>query len=225
MGPLGSGGFNEIPAFFAEKSVIINRNSESMASNKAQTVATAMLFETGLGFLGVLVAWLGGISLQQHLSISLDAVLRGLIASLPMIVLLFAAYEVDWLPLVKLRRDVELVVREIFAGCGWLEFLLVSLAAGVGEEILFRGALQPLFISWTNPWIGVALASLLFGLAHAMSKTYFLAATVIGVYFGWLMLAYDDLVAPIVAHGFYDFVALVYVQYRAQDQRRVPPAD
>ncbi|TWU17830.1 CPBP family intramembrane glutamic endopeptidase [Bythopirellula polymerisocia] len=196
-----------------------------MASTKAQTVATAMLFETGLGFLGVLVAWLGSISLQQRLSLSLDAVLRGLIASLPMIVLLFAAYEVEWQPLVKLRRDVEQVVRIIFAGCGWPEFLLVSLAAGVGEEILFRGALQPLLISWTNPWFGIVIAALLFGLAHAMSTTYFLAATVIGIYFGWLMLAYDDLVAPMVAHAFYDFVALVYVQYRAREDRNSPPAD
>ena len=196
-----------------------------MANTKAQTVATAMLFETGLGFLGVFVAWLGGVSLKQHLSSSLDAVLRGLIASLPMIVLLFAAYEMDWRPVVKLRRDVELVVRELFTGCSWIELLLVSLAAGVGEEILFRGALQPLFISWTNPWIGVALAALLFGLAHEMSRTYFLAAALIGVYFGWLMLAYDDLVAPMVAHGFYDFVALVYVQFRARDQRREPPAE
>lgn len=196
-----------------------------MSSNKAQTVAIAMLFETGLGFLGVLVAWLGSIPLQGRISITLDAVLRGLIASLPMIVLLLAAYEVDWQPLVKLRRNVELAVRELFAGCGWLEFLLISLAAGVGEEILFRGALQPLLISWTNLGIGVALAALLFGLAHAMSTTYFLAATGIGLYFGWLAWAYEDLVAPIVAHGFYDFVALVYVQFRARDEGNRPPAD
>ncbi|QEG34369.1 CPBP family intramembrane glutamic endopeptidase [Bythopirellula goksoeyrii] len=196
-----------------------------MTSNKAQTVATAMLFETGLGFLGVLVAWLGSISLQGRLSFTLDSVLRGIVASLPMILLLLAAYEVDWKPLAKLRRNVEHVVRELFAGCGWMEFLLVSLAAGLGEEILFRGALQPLFISWTTLWIGVILTALLFGLAHAMSTAYFLAATVIGLYFGWLAWAYEDLVAPIVAHAFYDFVALVYVSYRARGEGNRPPAD
>ncbi len=196
-----------------------------MSNTKAQTVATAMLFETGLGFVGVLVAWLGSVSLQSRLNLSLDSLLRGLIASLPMIVVLFAAYEVDWQPLNKLRREVEYVVRELFAGCGWLEFLLISLAAGVGEEILFRGALQPLLISWTNLLIGVFVTALLFGLAHAMSTTYFLAATLIGIYFGWLAWAYEDLIAPIVAHAFYDFVALLYVHFRARDDRTIPPAD
>lgn len=198
---------------------------EIMPNNKAQTIATAMLFETGLGFVGVLIAWLGQVSLQSRLVLSLDAVIRGTIACLPMLLLLVAAYEVDWQPLVKLRRDVELVVKVLFADCGWFEFMLISLAAGVGEEILFRGALQPLFIHWTNPWIGIAVVALLFGLAHLMSPTYFMAATLIGVYFGWLAWAYEDLVAPIVAHSVYDFVALVYVQSRTLDDRGGPPAD
>ncbi len=191
---------------------------------KAQTVALAMLFETGLGFVGVLIAWAAGMNLASQLTVSQDAVLRGLLASLPMIVLLVAFYESPWQPLVKLRREVEKVVQEMFAGCRWFEFALVSLAAGIGEEILFRGALQPLAIQWTVPWIGVVVVALLFGLAHALTPTYFLAATVIGVYFGWLTLAYDDLIAPIVAHAAYDFFALVYIQFRAGEDTSLPPA-
>jgi membrane protease YdiL (CAAX protease family) len=51
----------------------------------------------------------------------------------------------------------------------------------------------------------------LFGLAHPMSTTYVVLATVVGVYLGGLLLVTDNLLAPIVAHAAYDFVALVYL--------------
>jgi uncharacterized protein len=195
-----------------------------MENRKAQTVAMAMLFETGLGFIGVVIAWAAGISLADQLAVSQDAVLRGLLASLPMIVLLLASYESTWQPLVRLRREVEKVVRDLFAGCGWFEFALVSIAAGIGEEVLFRGALQPLVISWTVPWIGITVVALLFGLAHALTRTYFIAAALIGVYFGWLAWAFDDLIAPIVAHAAYDAFALIFFQFREGRGGTLPPA-
>lgn len=195
-----------------------------MENRKAQTVAMAMLFETGLGFVGVVIAWVTGINLADQFAVSRSAVLRGLLASLPMIALLVAIYQCPWRPLARLRHEVEKVVRELFAGCGWLEFALVSIAAGIGEEVLFRGTLQPLVISWTVPWVGIVIVSLLFGLAHALTATYFIAATLIGFYFGWLAFAYDDLIAPIVAHAVYDAFALMFIQSRAGRSGTLPPA-
>jgi uncharacterized protein len=195
-----------------------------MNGRNAQTVALAMLFETGLGFIGVLVAWAGGITLPSQLVISQDKLLRGLLTCLPMVVLLVAFYESTWQPLANLRHEVEKVVKELFVGCSWFELALVSMAAGIGEEVLFRGALQPLVIKWTVPWVGVAVVALLFGLAHAITPAYFIAATLIGVYFGWLALAYDDLIAPIVAHAVYDFIALAYIQFRTGKDNTLPPA-
>jgi membrane protease YdiL (CAAX protease family) len=195
-----------------------------MENRKARTVAMAMLFEAGLGFVGVVIAWAAGIDIATQLAVSQGALLRGILASLPMIVLLGACYKSTWQPLVRLRREVEKVVAELFAGCGWLEFALVSVAAGVGEEILFRGALQPLVIGWTVPWIGIVVVALLFGLAHALTQTYFILATLIGLYFGWLAFAYDDLIAPIVAHAVYDCFALMFIQRRAGKGGSLPPA-
>ena len=121
-----------------------------------------------------------------------------------------------WPPLLEIRKYVEQLVRELFVDFSWLEIGLISLAAGVGEELLFRGALQPWISSWTNPWIALAVVSLLFGLAHAMSTSYFVVATAIGAYLGWLAIEYDDLIAPIVAHAVYDFVAICYVQRKVR---------
>jgi uncharacterized protein len=49
-----------------------------------------------------------------------------------------------------------------------LGFIWMTLEAGVTEEFLFRGVLQTRLTSWFNSaWAGVALTSVLFGLAHA----------------------------------------------------------
>jgi hypothetical protein len=182
-----------------------------MQSN-ARTFAWAMLFESGLGFAGLLVAWWANVSLQSRLQVTAPALVRGLVACLPMLILLVAVSNSRWLPLVQLRRQVETLVREIFSGSSWLEIAMICFAAGLGEELLFRGALQPWVARLSHPTVAIIVVGLLFGLAHSLSVTYFVVATLIGCYFGWLMEAYDDLVAPIVAHAVYDFVAIAFIR-------------
>jgi membrane protease YdiL (CAAX protease family) len=180
----------------------------------ARTFATAMLFETGLGFLGWLLAAWAEVSLSTRLEVSWPAVERGLVACAPMLICLVAIGYSNWPPLVHLRKQVETLVREVFGNSTWFELALICFAAGLGEELLFRGALQPWLARWTNPTFAIVAVGLLFGLAHSLSLTYFVAATLIGCYFGWLAEAYDDLVAPIVAHAVYDFAALMFIRWR-----------
>ncbi len=108
----------------------------------------------------------------------------------------------------RVREQIVNLVAELFPQKSWAQFALVAMLAGVGEELLFRGVLQTMFAEWTNVVFGLAAASLLFGLAHAMSRLYFLLATMIGIYLGGLLLWYNDLIAPMVAHALYDFIAL-----------------
>jgi membrane protease YdiL (CAAX protease family) len=96
--------------------------------------------------------------------------------------------------------------------CSLWELALISLAAGVGEELLFRGVMQTALARWSGSTaVGVGLASLAFGAVHAVSLTYLVLAGLIGVYLGWLFLATDNLAPPILAHAIYDFAALVYL--------------
>jgi membrane protease YdiL (CAAX protease family) len=84
----------------------------------------------------------------------------------------------------------------------WWQFLIVSLAAGFGEELLFRFFLQEK--------LGLILSSLVFGLCHALSLSYFLIATLMGAYLGWLYeWSGQVILVPILAHGAYDFFALI----------------
>jgi membrane protease YdiL (CAAX protease family) len=104
----------------------------------------------------------------------------------------------------------ESVVRGVMplgrvAGAVW-SIVLVSLFAGVGEEFLFRAALQP--------WLGMGWAALLFGVAHSGTarlqeglgpgKAAYLLATVgIGLLLGLLYRA-AGLLACIAAHASFD---------------------
>jgi hypothetical protein len=138
-------------------------------------------------------------------------VARGLVVTLPMLVVFWWLIQSHRPALRQLREQVEWLIGEMFPAASIGQFGLIALLAGVGEELLFRGVLQTLLGRWTTPIAGLLLTSLLFGVAHALSKLYFLLATLIGLCFGWLALHYNDLVAPIVAHSVYDFVALVYL--------------
>ena len=185
---------------------------EPPRQKKGRTFALAVLFESGLGFVGLAFAWWREVPVFSQLELNSAAVLRGVLACLPMLLLLGVAAHVPWAPLVQLKRQVESLVREMFADSHWLELAFISLAAGVGEEILFRGALQPWLASLMNPVFALCAVSLLFGLVHALSVTYLVAATLIGFYLGWLAMEYEDLVASIVAHALYDFLALLYIR-------------
>jgi membrane protease YdiL (CAAX protease family) len=191
----------------------------------------AVLVEGGLAVLAALLAWVFGVQLREQIAPPgaplVWAFARGLAATLPMLAMFWWLVHSDTPTLRQLRRQVEWLIREMFPAASMGQFALVALLAGVGEELLFRGVIQAKLVEWTNPLFGVAVASLLFGLAHALSKLYFLLATVIGVFFGWMTWYFSDLVAPMVAHSVYDFVALMYLsrirRSRTDDSSR--PAD
>lgn len=87
------------------------------------------------------------------------------------------------------------------------DLALVSAGAGWGEELLFRGAIQPL--------VGIWPAAILFALAHGLLTrltlgrvAYTLALVAAGAGLGYLA-EWAGLLAAITAHAVYDFVALL----------------
>ena len=110
----------------------------------------------------------------------------------------------------RLIRDADSLVRPVFAGCTTTHFAAIAVAAGVGEEILFRGVIQPLLVEWTGLFLALIISNVLFGMAHLVTRTYALIAATVGLYLGLLFALTDNLLVPILVHSLYDFIALVY---------------
>ena len=182
--------------------------------------AIAVLVEGGLALVAVLLAWLFRVPLREQIPSNGEelaySVVRGVLVTLPMFVVFLWLVHSSLASLQELCKQVEWLIAEMFPAASLAQFALIALLAGVGEELLFRGVLQSLIGHWTTPILGLVITSLLFGLAHALSKLYFFLATAIGLCFGGLVLQYNDVVAPMVAHALYDFFALTYLSRRVR---------
>lgn len=174
----------------------------------------AVVFEAGLGVIGALIAWVAGISLLELVWPAPQvaaAVASGVAATLPLLLMLAVLSLCTWRPVARLRRLVGRFVGKLFRHAPLWQLAVVSLAAGVGEEVLFRGAIQPLAVTYTSPLVGLAIASVLFGAVHAATPAYFWLATGVGVYLGALTLMRGEILSAIVVHALYDFVALTCI--------------
>jgi hypothetical protein len=105
--------------------------------------------------------------------------------------------ERTWLP--DLWRLDQAMSEQIVGNLGLPTLLLLGLSAGVGEEVLVRGALQPRS--------GILWASLIFGAAH-VQYTWFgiLVIVLLGVTLG-LIRRFANTTTAIVVHGLYDVLA------------------
>lgn len=97
------------------------------------------------------------------------------------------------------------------------ELALLAAIAGISEEVLFRGVVQVAVARVLAEPGALLVTSVLFGLAHFATRAYAVLAAGMGLYLGALFLVQGSLLAPIITHALYDFVALVAVarQYRA----------
>jgi membrane protease YdiL (CAAX protease family) len=192
----------------------------SEAAKRGDGFGMAVMVEAGIAVAALLLAWLFGVTLRDQFAAwgtpFVWAVCLGIAATWPMLLVFGGLVHARHPELRRLREHVEWMVREMFPRGSSAEFAMVALLAGIGEELLFRGVLQTKLILWTTPTVGLALASVLFGLAHALSRLYFAFAVGVGLFLGWLAFQYNDLTAPIVAHALYDFVALVYLSRKSR---------
>jgi membrane protease YdiL (CAAX protease family) len=180
--------------------------------------AMAVIVEGGLAVAALVLAWLFRVNLRDMFPAVgpplLSAILRGLLATLPMLAIFLMLVNSNWPMMRQMREQVQWLIDEMFPSRSIMQFAMIAVLAGVGEELLFRGAVQSILANWTTPVIGLMITSVLFGLAHALSKLYFLFAVAVGAFFGWMALSCNDLVAPMIAHGVYDFLALAYLSRR-----------
>ncbi len=193
----------------------------------------AVAAEGGLGVVAVALGYLVGWAPLDEIDWTLSAALWGTAAGVSMLALLAACVHVPCWPFSDMLRVVDEQLVPMFRPCGLLDIALISALAGLGEELLFRGLIQAALAGWiggpTGAWVGLIVASLLFGAAHPLTRSYVVLAAGMGFFLGWLLIVSDNLLTPILAHGVYDFLALVYIAKfrgrRSPRQQRLGEAD
>lgn len=97
----------------------------------------------------------------------------------------------------------------------WSEIVFISLCAGVGEELLFRGAMQPL--------LGIALTAVIFVAIHGYLNprdwrisVYGLYMTIVVIGFGFMTEIYG-VWSAVTAHALIDFILLLELRESKAD--------
>jgi membrane protease YdiL (CAAX protease family) len=169
------------------------------APNPQRFVRSALVFYGLMGCAGLL--WRMAVPGQSILHPSLEAASRAsslsaaVAAGLGVGLVAVAVSELmtRWTDLGEGLAD---LLGEGLAGIGTGDAILLALASGTAEEMLFRGALQPA--------VGLFWASMIFGACHFLPRKelvlWSVYAVLMGFAFGWLYEWTGQLVAPIVAH-------------------------
>ncbi|CAI9093298.1 OLC1v1028767C1 [Oldenlandia corymbosa var. corymbosa] len=82
-----------------------------------------------------------------------------------------------------------------------LDYLVVAFLPGISEEMLFRGALLPLF---GINWMSVVAVATLFGVLHLGSGrkySFTIWATLVGIAYGWATVASSSIIVPMASHA------------------------
>lgn len=175
---------------------------------------TAVIFEAGLGVLAIALAFVFGIDLFGEFSFNMEVLGLSILAVFPLLFLMWVVVHTPWKPFVRILQELERTALPWLAECSFGELVLISIAAGFGEEALFRGLIQAMLSNSLGLWAGLIIASFLFGLAHLVTPAYGMLAGLIGVYFGLLFVLSGNLLLPISTHALYDLIALTYLMGR-----------
>ena len=124
-----------------------------------------------------------------------------------------AALNLLWLvetPLLEVPREFfKELVRD--ANLKWPDLVFLSLSAGIGEELFFRGAIQP--------WLGIWLTALIFVALHGYlnpgswkMSIYGILMVIVSAGLGYLF-EYIGIYAAITAHFMVDIVLFMRFRY------------
>ena len=190
-------------------------------STQQISLKQAALPSLGLVLLGVFIYYFSGLELSLSGNLFADfssarlfmVVLSGGLLGVVIYVITFYLSRLLFISVPSLR-DLFTQLRHLFAVLSWPGIILLSCSAGIGEELLIRGILQTSLVNHLGSWAGVLIASLIFGIMHAMSLIYVVVTFLLGLVFGVLYILTDSLALIMMAHTVYDILAFaVIVKY------------
>jgi len=173
----------------------------------------ATWFEGSLIGVAYVIGWLASLDPLAHVDFGATAWLYGLAGTIPLLLLFALSYGFPYAGLREIKRFLVERLGPLLVDCRWYELIYLAALAGVCEELLFRGALQPWLErdwGWLGGWV---FTNLIFALAHWITPLYGLLAGLTGAYLGWALdvAGERNLLIPMLIHGVYDFLAFLVV--------------
>ena len=179
--------------------------------SRLQVLLVALSFEGGLVVLWLILGGFLERPPSSQGSLSIGALGAGIAATLPLLPLLYWMSRTPFGPVRRVMRLIDESIIPLLSPLGAQDLALIAALAGIGEEGLFRGILQNELAAAFSPFPAIAAAGVLFGLLHGVTPAYGVIAGVLGIYLGGLHYATGNVVVPVVVHGLYDFLALMYL--------------
>ncbi|HUL13350.1 MAG TPA: CPBP family intramembrane glutamic endopeptidase [Methylococcaceae bacterium] len=189
--------------------------------NRSDFLRLATLFEGGLVVVAYVIGWFADVDPLAHLTVNPAAFVWGVAGTVPLYLMFVISYRLPVGELRDIRRFLIDKFGPFLTACRWRDLIYLGLLAGITEEVLFRGALQP-WLEAKGGWAaGLIGSNLLFALAHWITPVYALLAGLTGVYLG---LALDvggerNLTVPILIHALYDILAFMAVARTYREER------
>ena len=168
------------------------------------------LFEGSFGVAAFGIAPLLHVSLTEQFHWRLSDAAWGVAGTGPLLAVFAWTLRTRLRGAAEIRGFLERDARPILGEWSVIELAVISSLAGVGEELLFRGVLQTSLARAFGSAVALFGTSVLFGMAHAVTRGYALAALGMSIYLGLLAHSFSNLLVPIVTHGLYDWIALLY---------------
>ena len=180
---------------------------------------SACLFEAALILIAIVLGWMSGINPFADLHYSESAILFGVLGTVPLFLLFLLMEQITSESVVTIRRFLLENLGPALHRHHWADLFVLAAIAGISEEVLFRGVIQPWMESSWGVSAGLIASNILFGLVHAITPLYTVLAILVGIYMGLSLDVGGDrnLLIPIIIHGLYDFLAFLVLMrsYRA----------
>jgi membrane protease YdiL (CAAX protease family) len=180
---------------------------------------SACYFEAALILVAIALGWVADINPFANIVFSESALAYGVLGTIPLFLMFLGLEQVQGKSVVNIRK---LLLNTLGPGLHryhWSDLFVLAAIAGVSEELLFRGVIQPWIERSWGITAGLIGSNIVFGMVHAVTPLYAVLAALVGIYLG-LSLDYGgdrNLLTPIIIHSGYDFLAFVALMrvYRA----------
>ncbi|XP_062149844.1 uncharacterized protein LOC133858395 [Alnus glutinosa] len=115
----------------------------------------------------------------------------------------------------------EAANQQVLASLQLLDYIIVAFLPGISEELLFRGALLPLF---GFNWKSVSLVAAVFGVLHLGSgRKYSFAvwASFVGLLYGYATIVSSSIIVPMASHAVNNLVGGILWRYTSNSSEKL----